>query len=486
VSARGGQANACLIGLVTSFAAMMLLWGAPQAQASRGLTLGFSGGAGIFNGTSNISSSEWLGRARAVGAGIVRVAVDWSETAPTTRPAGFVASNPASPGYDWSTVDSQVESAEAHGLQVLLTITTAPTWAQDGTPPRGTMPGAWRPDPAQLGAFGTAVATRYDGRYPNPSDPLTSLPKVTDYQAWNEPNLSIYLSPQWLHKGHSFLPESPVLYRSMENQFYDAVKSVSPSNFVVLAGTAPFGDPPGGQRMPPVAFYRALFCLQGHEALKPVSCPSGVYLDAIDHHPYGVEGPTVHALNPDDAAVPDIDKLTRVLHAAERAGRALPRGPKQVWATEISWDSDPPDPGGVPLHTQARWLEQAFYVLWAQGVSTVMWLQIVDSPPIPNYASTYQDGLYYLNGTIKRPTFTAFVFPFVTQRVNANRISVWGRSPLSGELQVERQVGSQWQVVARLYAHVHQVFDLTIADTDEENFRAQVAGQTSLTWTQGR
>ena len=74
------------------------------------------------------------------------------------------------------------------------------------------------------------------------------------------------------------------------------------------------------------------------------------YLDAIAHHPYGVGGPYTHALNPGDVAVPDIVKLTRVLKRAQKKGRVLPRlRKKEVWVTEMSWDSNPPDPGGVPV-----------------------------------------------------------------------------------------------------------------------------------------
>ena len=140
--------------------------------------------------------------------------------------------------------------------------------------------------------------------------------------------------------------------------------------------------------------------------------------DVYDHHPYDIKGPTHPALNADDATVPDVSKISRVVRAAERAGRVLPRGPKPFWTTEISWDTNPPDPNGVPIQTQARWLEQAMYVLWRQGVSNVLWLQIRDSPPIPSYAASYQAGLYYLGGGAK-PAATAFRFPFVTNRLTA-------------------------------------------------------------------
>ena len=154
-------------------------------------------------------------------------------------------------------------------------------------------------------------------------------------------------------------------------------------------------------------------------------------------------------MNPDDAAVPDIFKLARVLYAAERAAHVEPAGPKQLWVTEISWDSSPPDPNGVPIAEQARWLEQSLYVLWRQGVDTVLWLQIVDSPPVPSYGTTYQAGLYYLDGTAK-PAAQAFRFPFVTRRLNRGKVQAWGRAPRGGGLVIEQQRRGRWVVLRRL------------------------------------
>ncbi len=168
--------------------------------------------------------------------------------------------------------------------------------------------------------------------------------------------------------------------------------------------------------MPPAQFDRNLFCVNGTKHLTPAPCSDPLHVDAIDHHPYGIGGPLWHAYNADDVAVPDLPKITGPLHAAERWHRILPAGPKRLWVTELSWDSNPPDPNGVPVQTQARWYEQSMYVLWREGVDTILFYAIVDAPPIPNYASTYQAGIYYLDGQPK-PSATAFRFPFVTQRV---------------------------------------------------------------------
>ena len=228
-----------------------------------------------------------------------------------------------------------------------------------------------------------------------------------------------------------------------------------------------------------------LFCRARRPGLTPVACPDPPHLDAVDHHPYGIGGPLWHAFNADDVAVPDIYKIARVLHAAERAGHVLPRGPKALWATEISWDSSPPDPNGVPIAEHARWVEQAMYVLWSQGVSTVLWLQIVDAPPIPDYASSYQAGMYYLNGAAK-PAAQAFAFPFVTKRLNRNHVQAWGRAPIAGKLAIEVLRGRRWVVERRLAVKAVKSFLLTLPIRGARVIRAQVGPQTSLTWSQGR
>jgi hypothetical protein len=236
--------------------------------------------------------------------------------------------------------------------------------------------------------------------------------------------------------------------------------------------------------MQPVAFDRTLFCLRNNARLSPVSCPDPPRLDALSHHPYGIEGPLWHALNPDDAAVPDLYKIARVLHAAERDGHVLPFGRKQLWVTEISWDSSPPDPNGVPVAEQARWLEQALYVLWRQGVRTVLWLQIIDSAPIPNYGSTYQAGLYYLTGAPK-PAAVAYRFPFVTRRLNHGHIQAWGRAPRGGKLVIEQQRRGRWVVLRRMLVRTDQVFQAVLSVRGRAVLRAQSDPDTSLPWTQG-
>ncbi len=449
------------------------------ASAANPLSLGFDTWAGQ-------EQSSDLGLAASDGASTIRVNVAWSNVAPATRPDGFVASDPASTGYDWSSVDEAVRMAAEHGLSVAMTIYTAPSWAEGADRPSAVEPGSWRVNAQDLGQFAKAAALRYNGSFADPTSPGKSLPAVRMWQVWNEPNLDFYLSPQWVKGANGkFTPAAPVIYRSMLNSVYSAVKSVSSSDRVIMAGTAPYGDQPGRdplgrERTPPVAFYRDVFCLS--TSLKP-ACSTAVHLDGVDHHPYDApsQGPNWHAVNKDDASYPDMYKITGALNAGLRYGHVLPKGPKTIWASEIGWTTNPPTSGGVPVVKAARWFEQALYVLWKQGVSTIMNTEIRDQPPSAN---VFQDGLYYANGKPKTPLITAYRFPFVTRRVTSTSIQAWGRAPAAGRVAIQVLEKGRWKTLRTLTVARHQVFSTTIKLKGDPTLRSRVGSQTSLTWKQ--
>jgi hypothetical protein len=335
------------------------------------------------------------------------------------------------------------------------------------------------PRPGALGALARAAALRYSGSYvpPGASRPL---PQVRYWQAWNEPNLSLYLMPQWRRVRGGYTAASPVVYRAMLDAFYSAVHAVQPGARVLSAGTGPYGDPPGGQRMPPAQFTRELLCLSGPR-LTPERCPHPARFDILDHHPYSVEGPGFQAFNADDVAIVDLAKLTNPLHRAETLHLAGGPTRHQLWVTEVSWDSNPPDPRGVPVATQARWLEETLYLLWRQGVSTLLWFLIKDAPPIPDYASTYQSGTYLAGGQPK-PSATAFRFPFVVIRDGRGKLLAWGKAPSRGPVAIERVRGSTWSLLHTVGATSGGIFQAGLAVRRGELLRARVGTDTSLTW----
>jgi hypothetical protein len=422
---------------------------------------------------------RWLGTAKATGASIVRLDVDWAGIAPR-RVRGFHAANPADPHYYWPVLDGAVRTATADGLKVMLTLSNAPTWAEGPGRPRNAAFGSWRPRIGDLATFARVLAERYDGHFPDPLHSGASLPRVSIFHAWNEPNLPYYLSPQWVRGRHGgWVAESPLIYRAMLNTVYATIKAVTPHATVLSAGTAPYGRPPGVSSMAPVLFMRDLLCLRG-AALKPQSCPHPAHFDGYDAHPYSAT-PTLPARAAEDVSVPDLRKLERVVGAALRTGRLLPAGPKRLWVTEIAWQSKPPNPRGVSPALQARYLALGFYTIWRQNVGHVLWFTLRDSRTSDQFFGG-GSGLYYANGRAK-PAASAFRFPFVAVRGGARgTVTLWGRAPEPRTVSVEQRVHGHWQVLTRLATTAGGVFYAKRVMPGRPLLRAVEGTTSSLTW----
>jgi hypothetical protein len=263
----------------------------------------------------------------------------------------------------------------------------------------------------------------------------------------------------------------------MLNAFYAGLKSADPAALVVTAGTAPFGDiQPGGPRLQPVRFWRGVLCTAAP------SCADPAHFDVLAHNMYSWGSPQTPAYWPDDVAIPDLWKLTRVLHTAERSGHALPREPHPVWITEVGYDSNPPNPYGVPVATEARWLDEALAELWREGAAAIFWYQVVDDPPIPSLAYATESGLYYVNGEPKSPMLRAFQFPFEAWGAGGTRVDVWVRSPVGGRLYVERSGRSGWKTVHALDVRAGEPFLTSITDRGGWGVRAQIGSRSSAVW----
>ncbi len=460
---------AALVGVLAGGGAL-----AAPSPAAPALRTGFFDD--VFTGTS-AERAFWFQRTADSASDIVRIQIGWAVPDTPSRPPGFDATNPADPSYFFATADAAVKSARERGLDVMLSFTGAPRWAEGPDRPADAPRGSWRPDPAALREFGVALARRYSGRFPDPAVPGRSLPRVRSFQLWNEPNLSRFLTPQW-SGGRT---AAPAHYRRMLNAFYAGVKSVSRDALVVTGGTAPFGDrAPGGNRIMPARFVRDLLCVRGGgRGLQRAPCRSPARFDVLAHHPYTVGAPSVPAPNRDDVSVADVHKLRKVLRYAERSGRALPRSRRhRLWVTEFSYDSAPPDPDGLPVALQARYLAQSLFSLSRQGVDTVIWLRIVDQAPEPSFAATNQSGVYFRDGRPK-PAQRAFRFPFVKKRIARGGVLAWGRSPAAGRLDIERLSGGRWRRARTLRVARHEVFQIRLG-RGSQRLRARIGSVRSL------
>jgi len=392
---------------------------------------------------------------RATGATQVELRVPWYDIAPDPAPPGFQPENPADPAYDWSYLDKGVTGAVAAGLTPILQVDGAPHWAQRcKAPPEGAAGDLCNPDPAALASFARAAALRYSGAFPG-------LPKVTYWQALNEPNLSLFFYPQYVD-GKAVSPE---FYRALINAFYAAVKSVNPANVVIAGGLGPIAVPK--YTIGPMAFTRQLLCMRGREKPRPLpgDCGGGVSFDVFDIHPYTTGGPT-HEGGKDDVQLGDLVQLQRLLRAADRAGRINGMyGRTPLWINEFSWDSNPPDPGGLPMKIATRWVAEALFVAWRAGVSHFSWYSLRDQRPEPHrpFSETLESGLYFRGPEIghdqPKELMYAFRFPFVAYPT-AKGVSVWGRTPTSaaGRVTIQLLRKGQWRNMKTVSTNPYGIF----------------------------
>jgi hypothetical protein len=407
---------------------------------------------GLFDPTAyNLGERIAFTRTKKAGAHYVKVFMRWYEVAPSD-PAS--PTNPGDPAYKWAVVDRFVRQARASGLEPVLTIHGTPDWARRDSHCRAD--GACAPVAEELGFVARAAATRYSGHYGN-------LPRVRYWQAWSEPNLKGFL-----------MPNSPGTYRNMLKYFSSALRKASRRNVVIAGGLAPLARP--GATIGPLKFMRNLLARR-------------TSFDIWSTHPYTTGSPLHHAPGPNDVSIGDLPQMMRQLRRLDRAGRInshFKRVP--FWVTEFSWDSRPPDPGGVPMRRHARWTAEALYRMWRAGVTAVFWFGLRDQArESHDFPDTYESGLYFHRSTIRRDrpklSLQAFRFPFVALPHGRRGVTIWGRTPDSngGSVQLQAKTRHGWETVDRVRANRSGIFETRIGFRRRPGFlRAKIGRQRSL------
>ena len=121
-----------------------------------------------------------------------------------------------------------------------------------------------------------------------------------------------------------------------------------------------------------------------------------------------------------------------------------------------------------------RWVAEAVYRMWLDGVRVVTWLQLRDQPLSEGY---YQSGLRYTSGRTK-PLALAFRFPFVAYTKRSS-IYAWGHTPGGRAARVSIEwapQGSGWKRVATVGADVNGIFTANLPRRASGRVRAKIVG----------
>ncbi|HEX5762272.1 MAG TPA: hypothetical protein VFY04_04035 [Solirubrobacterales bacterium] len=430
-------AIACCATLLTAFAA--------SAEAARPMKTGVS-----YVYENDPAAFEHV---RMTGSTVALTPLRWGRIAPKNEPGAWDPTNPAESHYDWEEFDTWAVNAVNAGLTPVFQVRGAPLWAQRCSGASETDQPC-NLDPGKLQAFATAAARRYSGQF-------GGLPRVRYWQGLNEPNLSLYFMPQY--EGDRAV--SPHLYRDLINAFYAGIKSVDPSNLVIAGGLGPIAVPKF--TIGPMRFTRDLLCMHGHKRPKPKpgDCGGGVNFDIYDIHPYTTGSPA-HEGGINDVQLGDLHKLKTLLRAADRAGRinsSFEQTP--LWISELSWDSNPPDPGGLAMPILQRWAAEALFVAWRNGIDTFMWYSLRDGPDFPDTPSYLEpeSGLFFRGATVAedqpKPVMYSYRFPFVAYP-REKGLRFWGLTPngKGGKVTIQALRKGGWRSVGRVRADKFGIF----------------------------
>ena len=349
--------------------ALIALLAAPAAgvHAAQKMPIGF------FDDPSfrwSPTRADNLRQASVAGASVIHTTATWASIAPA-KPAN--ASNGDDPAYRLSDLDELVFQSGLYGLRVMIDINGTPKWANGGKAPN-VMPKSL----GDLTAFAKMLATRYNGRHGHGSVSLWSV--------WNEPNLQLFLTPQYVGKKIV----GPANYAKLYKAAYAGIKSGNSFAKVAIGETSARG------RDKPLAGVSA--SVAPGTFAKLLGQVPGLKFDAWAHHPY----PTSPNLPPTQKVrYPNVTLST--LPIFEKNLNAYFHRSVPVWITEYGHETKPPDPHGVSYATQAKYAVQAMTIAKNDpNVQMFIWFVFHDSAGNP-----WQSGLYSAAGD-QKPAYDPF------------------------------------------------------------------------------
>jgi hypothetical protein len=301
---------------------------------------------------------------------------------------------------------------------------------------------------------------------------------VGAFEVWNEVNASFFFMPQKDSRGR---PVSPDLYREMVNAVAAGVHSVHADNRVIAGGLYPTAlNNQSTSAIAPLRFMRQLLCMSKDLTAK-AKCGPPVAFDVWSHHPYTEGAPTHRNDNPDDVSISGLNRMGDLLRAAIGQGRVRSSLGVEYWVSEWGWDSNPPDPRGVPEALHARWVSEGLYRMWYAGISVATWFFLRDGGR--GVDARFQSGLYTrCSGGVAcdRPKLAlrAFRFPFVALRQRRG-VRIWGRIPPSSTsttVALERARNGGWIRVGSTRVNHAGVFTRLLPRSGGGRYRARIPG----------
>jgi hypothetical protein len=256
-------------------------------------------------------------------------------------------------------------------MEVMLTISGTPRWANGGRNPN-VIPRRM----ADFTAFTRAIATRYSGRF-------AGFPFVRFYSVWNEPNLNLFLTPQFNAAGKSVAPAN---YAKLYAAAYAGIKAGSPMAKVAIGETSARGR---DRRVPGVSDTHS----PGKFAELVARANPRLKFDAWSHHPY--------PFNP-NSRPSQIVKWPNVSLASlprfnEELKKFFKRKTAPIWVTEYGHQTRPEDTFGVPYSTQAAYIQQSMALARKLPfVGMFIWFVYQDDQGQP-----WESGLYRAGGAPK-------------------------------------------------------------------------------------
>lgn len=298
--------------MLTGVLVAILLAMAPAAHAAKGMEISLQDELLFRTGATPFDKARAYSLLDGIQVSRLRFNAIWTGlNIPSQR---CQTTKPATPAYDFTSLDSAVAAARARGLKVLISITgPAPAWAnkkkscntQASNNPK---PAQYKPSSKEFARFAKLVATRYKGL-------------ADEYSVWNEPNHKSWIQP---------VKTAGTQYRELYRRAYAAIKKADSKAKVLIGELAPYASKKG-VATPPLAFLRQMACVNSsYQRIRGKKCPQLTATGFAMHVYDFARPPTKRYPQAGAVTIANLGSLTSALDKLQRAGRLKPTRGKRM------------------------------------------------------------------------------------------------------------------------------------------------------------